>query len=481
MFTVEYVDSVDPLIELVQTDPGAVFAKPQMAYLLFLFGEADDEAANWIRRNLRALDSLLGPDIAGAIFVKSFAVRARVRAYFTPGYGRMKVRDGKVDLREIQFLESGVLATPLFDDYHEPSMLAHQSIEDITATTYASDEIARSLGILGELPCIAFLDAMPGPIRSLQLGAETLPKAMALIRRIVGRLNSADLYDQSRILLEEARFAGEQIASLDRAGQASLSVLDKTLRGLENPLIGQLTTAHQYLRDASARKFRHEIRQTSLSQNVVDPALARASEFATALTHVSRTIRALSWYADAIWPLSDQDGDRVIAILTGHVVEILGDGATKVDANEETVHEMLTALTRVKDEIISKIWGDLPNIRDLEAEYAKAVAATASQSQAERQYLANKAQSLSVTLERKLRELSAAPRITDSFDVVMGDNSDIGAREIELGPEMTERLLKAVTHGVVKIVGRDIYIGTNVGAMGAFANAEGTTFGQNSP
>ena len=142
---------------------------------------------------------------------------------------------------------------------------------------------------------------------------------------------------------------------------------------------------------------------------------------------------------------------------------------------------MLTALTRVKDEIISKIWGDLPNIRDLEAEYAKAVAATASQSQAERQYLANKAQSLSVTLERKLRELSAAPRITDSFDVVMGDNSDIGAREIELGPEMTERLLKAVTHGVVKIVGRDIYIGTNVGAMGAFANAEGTTFGQNSP
>jgi len=221
MFTVEYVDSIDPLIELVHTDPGAVFAKPQMAYLLFLFGEADGETAEWIRRNLRALDSLLGPDIAGAIFVKSFEVRALVRSYHTSLGGGTKIRDGKIDLSKIRHVESAALTTPMFNDFHEPSRQVGLSMEDLTATTYASDEVARSLGVLGELPCVAFLDAMPGPIRSLRLDPDTLPKALTLIRRIVGGLTSAAGYQNSRKLLAEAHSAGKQIGCLRRAWQES--------------------------------------------------------------------------------------------------------------------------------------------------------------------------------------------------------------------------------------------------------------------
>lgn len=478
MFTVEYVDSVDPLVELVQTDPGAVFAKPQMAYLLFLFGEADRETAEWIRRNLRALDSLLGPDIAGAIFVKSFEVRALVRSYYARGNGGTKVHNGEIDLREIRHVKSAALTTPMFDEFREPSMQARRSMEHLTATTYASDEVARSLGVLGELPCVAFLDAMPGPIRCLRLDPDTLPKALTLIRRMLGGLTSATGYHNSRKLLAEAHSAGTQIGSLRRALQKSEIAQREILSGLKNPLIGQLTAAQTCLFDASARRFRHELRQSSLSTKAVERALERASAYASALTHVSRTIRGVSWYADATCPLSDHDRDRLIAVLAGHATEILGaNGPSPDDIDATDVRDWLIALMRTRDNIVAKIWGDLPRIEDLKHELAEAIERATREPREERAKLADEARRVSVELEQFVRELGSSPRITEAFDATIGRNHDVAARGIELGPELMERLLKAITDGAVKIVGRDIYIGTNIGAMGPFAKAEGTTFG----
>ena len=478
MFTVEYVDSVDPLIELVQTDPGAIFAKPQMAYLFFLFGEADGETADWIRRNLRTLDSLLGPDVAGAIFVKSFGVRALVRSYYTTSGGGTKIHNGRIDLREIRHVESGALTTPMFDDFREPSRQARESLENITATTYASDEVARSLGVLGQLPCVAFLDAMPGPIRCLPLEPETLPKALTLIRQIVGGLTSAAGYHHARNLLAEASSAGKQIGSLSRARQESEFAQRAILSGLKNPLIGQLTAAQRCLSKASARRFRHELRQSSLPTELVETALERASAYADALTHVSRTIRGVSWYADAKWPLIGPDQERLIAVLGGHAAEILGTkGPSTDEVNEAVARDWLTALTRKKDEMVAKIWGDLPNIEDMKHELAGRIERAARGPRAEQQKLADEAQRVSAELERLVREIGSAPRVTDVFDATIGRSSKGSPRGVELGPEMMERVLKAVTDGAVKIVGGDIYIGTNIGAMGPFAKAEGTRFG----
>ncbi len=478
MFTVEYVDSVDPLIELVQTDPGAVFAKPQMAYLFFLFGEADGETAEWIRRNLRTLDSLLGPDIAGAIFIKSFGVRALVRSYYTTRDGGTKVHKGRIDVREIRHVESAALTTPMFDGFREPSRQARESIENLTATTYASDEVARSLGVLGQLPCVAFLDAMPGPIRCLRLEPDTLPKALTLIRRIVGGLISAAGYQNSRRLLDEAYSAGKQIGFLRRARQESEIAQRAILSGLKNPLIGQLTAAQTCLFGASARRFRHELRQSSLPAKAVDPALERASAYADALTHVSRTIRGVSWYADAKWPLSDPDRDRLMAILGGHATEILGTkGSSADEVNVAVMRDWLAALTRKRDDIVAKIWGDLPKIEGMKRELADRIERATREPREEQQKLADETQRVSAKLEQFVRELGSTPRVTEAFDATIGCNSDGATRGVELGPEMMERVLKAVTDGAVKIVGRDIYIGTNIGAMGPFAKAEGTTFG----
>jgi hypothetical protein len=477
MFTVEYVDSVDPLVGLVQTDPGAIFAKPHMGYLLFLFGEADRETAEWIRRNLRALDSLLGLDIAGAVFVKSFEIRALVRRYYNPRYEVEKIRDGTIDIREIRQAESDALAIPMFDARRNPSMEASRSMEDLTATTYASDEVARSLGLLSKLPCIALLDALPGPIRCLPLDVDVLSNSLTLVRRIVGGLIAAPGYDASRHLLWEAHAAGQEICRLLQAIRDSERQQREVRSSLKNPLIGELRAAQARLIEGSARRFRHQLGQSSLPKDAVELGLERASKHASTLTHVCRTIRGVSWYVDAKWPLSDSDRNRLLAILSGHAAEILGVSAPASSGADETiVRERLAALEEVKVQIVTEIWGGLPRPDILEHEFKEAVARAMHESREERERLTAEARHISVELEKILQELGQAPRITDVFDAVMDRRNEEAAPEMEVGPEIMEKLLKAVTSGAVKFVGRDIYIGTNVAAMGPFASAEGTTF-----
>lgn len=477
MFTVEYVESADPLIELVQTDPGKVFRKPHTAYLLFLFSEADAQTAEWIRRNLRALDSLLGPDIAGAVFVKRFQVRALVRSCYTRGQPHRTVHGGTVDLSEIGRIEETAMATPMFTTCGERSTEAHRSIEDLTATTYASDEIARSLGVVGDLPCIAFLDATPGPIRCLRLDADTLPNALTLIRRIVGGLTAAAGYEKLRRLLAAAHVAGEEIGRLRKASEDSALVERETLNKLKDPLEHQLRVAHAYLVEGSARKFRYQLRHTSLPKEQVEAAMERASTMASVLTHVCKTIRGVSWYADAEWPISKGDLERLARILSDHAVKILDTGVLPRDGlNETVVRDVLAALGHEREKTIANIWGDLPQPQDLQREFASASDRVTSLARKERNRLASEAKLVSSELEQSLRELALAPRITYVFDTMAGQRHGV-TKEVDLGPEMIERLLNAVTAGAIRIVGRDLYIGTNVGAMGPFAKADGTTFG----
>jgi hypothetical protein len=477
MFTVEYVDSVDPLIGLVQADPSAIFAKPHMAYLLFLFGEADRDTAEWIRGNLRALDSLLGPDIAGAVFIKSFEIRALVRKYYTPRYVAEKIRDGTIDILDVRQPESDATAIPMFDSRRNQSPEASRSMESLTATTYASDEVARALGVVGDLPCIAFLDALPGSIRCLPLNSEALSSSLTLIRRIVGDLMAAPSYDTSRQLLWAAHAAGEEICRLLQRIKDCERRQREVRRSLKNPLIDELRAPQRRLLEGSSRRFRHELRQTSLPKDAVAPALGRASMQAARLAHVCRTLRGVSWYGDASWPLSDPDRARLIAILSGHAAEILGIGAPPDGmVDEETVRVTLAALEEVKGQIVTDIWGELPQPHVLARELEEAVARTTEESRAEQERLVAEARRVSVDLEKIVRELAQAPRITYSFDRVTSQHGKEAGRDIEVGPEIMGKLFQAVTNGAVKIVGRDIYIGTNVAAMGPLASAEGTTF-----
>lgn len=478
MFTVEYVDSVDPLIGIVQTDPSAIFAKPHMGYLLFLFGEADPEVADWIRQYLRALDSLLGPDIAGAVFVKSFETRALVRSYYTRQWDPpRKIRDGKVDLSEINYVESTAVASPMLNDQHDPSMEAQRSFEDLTATTYASDEVARALGLLAELPCIVFLDAIPGPMRCHRLQAENLSDALSIVRGVVGKLVADSRFDEYRSLLVSAHDAGAKISVLRHAAASNDQLGRDNLRLLRNPMIPQLRAALDSLLEGSARRFRHAVWQVSLPTDAIEQARARASMYAARLTHVCRTIRGVDFYLKMEWPISAPDHARLAALIANHVAAVLDVVALPTDQfNKSVILDVAEALKGVRAEVIAEIWGDLPTVADLERQYTASVLRVKETAQAERERLASDIEHLSAQLDCTVREMGAAPRITEAFDAVAA-RSMRPRREMDVGPEMVERLLQALTNGAVKFVGRDIYIGTNVAAMGPFATSNDARFG----
>lgn len=138
------------LIDLISTDPAKVFGRSYAAFMLFLLGEADEEAINWFLRNARVLDSLTGEEIAYAVFAKSFKIRVSVA--------------GQTPYRQPQMLgELEMHGAP-----HEITRLIRRGRfgwvvdgDEIIALTYGTDIVAKQLDLLDKLPCVVVVDAVP--------------------------------------------------------------------------------------------------------------------------------------------------------------------------------------------------------------------------------------------------------------------------------------------------------------------------------
>ena len=77
MLSVNYYRSTETVLRLLKQGHSAVFERPYAGYLLFLFGNADEEIATWFARNLVALDSLTGSSLAGLVFARRVKIRAQ--------------------------------------------------------------------------------------------------------------------------------------------------------------------------------------------------------------------------------------------------------------------------------------------------------------------------------------------------------------------------------------------------------------------
>jgi hypothetical protein len=131
MLMIEYLNSVDPLLRVLRSRPEEVFGRRYAGYLIFLFGVSDEEFATWFTKNLISLDSLTGPHVAGAVFAKRIKLAVK-------GAG---MRGREVSLGQVHYTGSRLVR----DDY---SPRWSGATSELTAVTYAADEVATAFGVL---------------------------------------------------------------------------------------------------------------------------------------------------------------------------------------------------------------------------------------------------------------------------------------------------------------------------------------------
>lgn len=184
MLIVRYEYSIDPVLEILRNAPNELFGRQYAGYLLFLFGDSDEEFATWFSRRLSSLDSITGDFIAGAVFAKRIKIKAKQGTAPEPRGG------GRFENAGDAIVKIGDISTfPL------PETDWTSDDREIVATTYGSDELATAMGLLEDLPCMVMLDARtPDEIEVLRLDPITSERIIPVFRRVLSRLTTSDVF-----------------------------------------------------------------------------------------------------------------------------------------------------------------------------------------------------------------------------------------------------------------------------------------------
>ncbi|MBB3133626.1 hypothetical protein FHS26_001339 [Rhizobium pisi] len=491
MFTVEYVLSSDPLVGLIQDSPWDIFGRPYAAYLLFLFGEADAEASDWIRNNLRALDSVTGRDVAGVVFAKSVTIKARKKR----GRGNANGPRGMTHDQQTIGLKDVITkgdwdAEPMFPDYlsdtwedRGPGYNGNRNpneLVDIVATTYASDEVAQRFGVFEDVPCIVLVDAFASTgFEVIRLDDTDLSRLFKTLRTAIGKFTRLEGFAAKKDRLERLARALAEIAALNANALRLKATFDTELGRIDHASVAALATAQTWLREGSIRRFTNTLRSSPLlDPRDAENAISRAADAATTLSKLSKTIGSLTWYA-AIrsWPLPGEDIGRLNAIMETHASALMSVAiAGRDDWSKADLCFELDRLVKVQGRMVEAVWGNLPDPAELarhqvdqattlEARHAKAAQDNQAQMAALRATATGLAKDISASDVSIVQAYRDAKR--HLFQKPATASPGVSAEAI---------LAAALQNTTINVTMRDIYMAANVAAMGPNSRADNVSF-----
>lgn len=477
VFEIEYFESADPLVRLLQSDPSSVFGRPYAGYLIFLFGSADVETSGWIRANLAALDSLTGPDIAGVIFAKAATVQVSVETHLSRRPWRHRGRGEPIralDIRHRPELERHFEVQQILSDGFSPMdapVRFHE--ENVLATTYAADEVARALHLVGEIPCIAVIDGVPGQsIEVISLDAVRLPTVIQTLRRAIGRFyESARPLNMVEVLRNLQRMS-ERLTEVERCIGSLGHRLEIEMDKVDSSLANRLRAAKARLMEGSARRF---IRQLSQIGQLPVGLTLRVSESATAnsqrLNVLAKTVFSLKRCLSQ--PLTSEERTSRLKRIFDHVRPIEGMG----EVSHLDPQRALEALERQQSELVSVVWGELPSPEQLDLSRELECRRISARFQAEGEELQAEQERLLILTDSMSRELAA---VNVSFLAALRDTQqspDLHSHSATVPKQASDLVLGFLSPGIREKI-RDIYIGVGVGAMGPGATVGTVAFDQ---
>lgn len=412
MHLVQYqvLDCSDPILRLLHTHPGELVGRNYAGYLVFLFGAADEEFATWFTRNLVALDSLTGTDIGAVVFA------ARVRLAL-PGQKtkRTQTRD-TVDLTRIY--RHAFVSDRLID--HELRSLWRGTNDELVATTYATDDIARGLGVLEDLPCLVILDAVPSPeVEVVRLSEHATRELIPLIRDVVHTFRGGDGFQTYVSLLRNVQQVSGEYDELHREKQLVEQRLQEARRKVQYKLPKIPDEAKDALLDASVRRFSEALRGLpQADQQHLDQRIAKATELQPLLQTFNKTLWQLRRFATVDWPLTADRQRRYDAVCEKYVQTLI-EGLRTFPATPQLTdcQDVIAALTKKQAAVIDELLGGLPTVPELQRRVSAQHEEFCGKQEEELQQLRSQEKELDAALDRALRQLAAAecPSLKETF------------------------------------------------------------------
>jgi hypothetical protein len=374
-FLIQISDDTRTMLNRLRTHPAEVLGKPYGGYILFLVGGADTEALAWLQNNILALDSLTADILAYAIFAKRFnieyAVTGKAQRIMPKSTHRRAIPP-----EVMRLVKSGILGWEMDGN-------------EITAVTYAVDEIARQFGVLAELPCMIILDALPTrDMEVIHLSDTTTDRVIPTLRQAIAAMLQVPTYD---VFMDKVRRLYELQKLLNESERLSRD-LERQQLELNNRIVQQciffdayyqefLSGARASLVRAHLRGFRALVAKLLLELGRLiyspwgsfapsDPdylqferALQRASELREVLAAYEGTAYRLNALATRFdWPLSPDDYVRYATIYNKHVTRLIGGLPPCSDTDTRDNCLVLEYQLRAKlEDIITEILEGLPN------------------------------------------------------------------------------------------------------------------------
>jgi hypothetical protein len=323
-FRVSVDHNTEELVKRLTTDPAEVFGKPYGGYLLFLIGSTERELLNWISKNMVALDSLTSDIIAFAVFARDFNIKLKVPHYSDSNYESRPKKKIKKPLSEIKafksidaFVKAGRCGWVIDGD-------------EITAITYAVDEIARKLGILHELPCAIVLDAIPkGKFELFHLEKRKMSKLIPLLRKTVQNLIDDEDYKAFREkAYQVSKLVNQLKENFDRLKYLEDFIESFTFDSFlkRNSLTPE--NCKEHLKKGYLKNFKFLIQEFgdkfSIETNFVERIIQIAEKSHTVLRKYRDTINHLDVYStSSTWPLEEPWRSRYVSAYYKYIRDVL--------------------------------------------------------------------------------------------------------------------------------------------------------------
>jgi hypothetical protein len=358
MLRINYYRSADPVLRLLREGRSGVLERPYAGYLLFLFGNADEEIATWFARNLVALDSLTGSSLAGLVFAERVKVRVQVGAT----RDQLALPDLKHEEVEIRKINENVEVERLVSRRGE---VLYRPEEELTAITYGADGVARELALQADLPCIAILDALPTEaIEVLRLRDYEPKEIIHLLRELAATFSQQEKFRSFFDLMARIHACCEEIDSLER------QISD--LRKKRTAILGTPRPAQLWPEKARAaflagrhREFRAIVKTApDTPAEEKQRILTKLKADAPRVVELSRTTSSLQYYASNFDSLDSEGKRRLARIVETHVCPYLPD-VLGVPLHAEQLQDMSARLLGLQRTLEQEYVRHLPDATDL--------------------------------------------------------------------------------------------------------------------
>jgi hypothetical protein len=358
MLRVNYYRSADPVVRLFKEGCAGIFERPYAGYLLFLFGNADEDIATWFARNLVALDSLTGSNLAGLVFAE------RVKIHVQVGTTRDQLalpdlREKEVILEKInRIVEVERLVSRTGEVLYRPE-------EELTALTYGADAVATDLGIQADLPCIAILDALPTEdIGVLRLRDYEPKEIIHLLRELAAKFSEQGKFRPFFALMASIHLCCEDIDAIDR----QINGLQRKREAIVNttrPAQLWPEKARAAFLSGRHRVFRAIVKTaTDIPVEEKQQILSKLEADAPKIVELSRTISSLQYYCLKFDTLDAEGKQRLTRIVETHVRPYLPDALVNT-LDEKRLQDMSASLLVLQRTLEQEYARNLPDVTEL--------------------------------------------------------------------------------------------------------------------